>query len=128
MRPFASAELVRRVAEATAGGSAVVPALGAPDTLKRIDGARVVGTLERRTIVAVQTPQGFPLEGLSAAHARWPEEEEATDDAAVCERAGMPVVWIPGEARNRKLTDPDDWWWAEEVVASGRIAWEDRAG
>lgn len=124
VRPFASAALVERVGSEAQGGRGVVPALPAADTLKRVDGDRVVETLDRSLVVAVQTPQGFPFELLRAAHAAWPDREEATDDAAVCERFGAQIACVPGEPANRKLTDPDDWWWAERLVESGRITWE----
>jgi 2-C-methyl-D-erythritol 4-phosphate cytidylyltransferase/2-C-methyl-D-erythritol 2,4-cyclodiphosphate synthase len=86
----------------------------------------VVETLDRSALVAVQTPQGFPLALLRAAHDAWPSDEEATDDAAVCERHGAPVTWIPGETTNRKLTSADDWWWAERVVEAGQVRWGGR--
>jgi 2-C-methyl-D-erythritol 4-phosphate cytidylyltransferase/2-C-methyl-D-erythritol 2,4-cyclodiphosphate synthase len=124
VRPFASPALVARVATDAARGRSVVPAVPAADTLKRVDGPRLVETLDRTSLVAAQTPQGFPLAVLVAAHAAWPAAEEATDDAAVCERLGAEVTWVPGEARNRKLTDADDWWWAERLVESGRVTWE----
>ena len=122
-RPFASVALVERVAREASGGHAVVPALPSADTIKRVDEERVVATIDRRTAVAVQTPQGFPLAVLEAAHAAWPEGETATDDAAMCERIGAPVTWVPGEELNRKLTGPEDWWWAERLVESGRVRW-----
>lgn len=122
-RPFATAGLVGRVAEEATAGRVVVPALPAADTMKRVDGTRVVETIDRRTVIAVQTPQGFPRAALEAAHRGWPEEDEATDDAAMCERAGTAVHWIPGEDLNRKLTGPEDWWWAERVLESGRVRW-----
>jgi 2-C-methyl-D-erythritol 4-phosphate cytidylyltransferase/2-C-methyl-D-erythritol 2,4-cyclodiphosphate synthase len=124
VRPFASPALVERVGAEAQRGRSVVPAIPTADTLKRVDGERVVETLDRSLVVAVQTPQGFPFELLRAAHAAWPEIEEATDDAAVCERFGAPIAWVPGEPANRKLTDADDWWWAERLVESGRITWE----
>ena len=126
-RPFASAALVARVAGAASAGTAVVPALPTADTIKRVDGERVVETIARRSAVAVQTPQGFPRAVLEAAHAAWPVGEEATDDAAMCERSGATVAWVPGEELNRKLTGPEDWWWAERVVESGRVRWGGRA-
>ncbi|HJR53999.1 MAG TPA: IspD/TarI family cytidylyltransferase [Gemmatimonadota bacterium] len=122
-RPFASVALVERVANEALAGTVVVPALPAADTMKRVEGQRVVETIERGAVVAVQTPQGFPLEVLRAAHGRWPQGEEATDDAAMCERAGASVRWLPGEPLNRKLTGPEDWWWAERMAESGRVRW-----
>jgi 2-C-methyl-D-erythritol 4-phosphate cytidylyltransferase/2-C-methyl-D-erythritol 2,4-cyclodiphosphate synthase len=123
VRPFASHSLVERVAREAVSGRIVVPALAPPDTLKRVDGERVVETIDRRSLVAVQTPQGFPLGLLRVAHAAWKDDEEATDDAAVCERHGAPVAWLPGETLNRKLTGADDWWWAERLIESGRVRW-----
>jgi 2-C-methyl-D-erythritol 4-phosphate cytidylyltransferase len=124
VRPFATHALVDRVARGAVSGRVVVPAVPPADTLKRVDGDRVVETLDRGSLVAAQTPQGFPLGLLATAHAAWPDGEEATDDAAVCERHGAPVSWIPGEPLNRKLTGLDDWWWAERLVESGRVRWD----
>ena len=122
-RPFASPALVERVGRHAAAGRAVVPAMSPVDTLKQVDDDRVIETVDRTRLVAAQTPQGFPLALLRDAHAAWTEAGEATDDAAVCERFGAPVSWIPGEALNRKLTDAEDWWWAERVVEAGRVRW-----
>lgn len=121
-RPFASADLAARVARRAAGRWAVVPALPIPDTLKEVEGSRVVRTHDRIRFVAAQTPQGFPIELLRRAHAET-ALNDATDDAALCEAAGVAVSWIPGEATNRKLTDAGDWAWAEERVAAGAVRW-----
>lgn len=120
-RPFASPGLVERVAWRAKEGRAVVPALPVRDTLKEIDGEGVVRTLARERVVAAQTPQGFPRNVLREAHEA--SDEDAPDDAALCERLGIPVTWVRGEALNRKLTDPEDWDWAEVVIASGRLRW-----
>lgn len=121
-RPFCSTDLVARIASRAAEGTAVVPAIPIHDTLKEIDGPAVLRTHDRRCFVAAQTPQGFPAGILRRAHAEG-GDFDASDDAALCERAGMAVAWIPGEPLNRKLTDAGDWAWAEEVVAAGRVAW-----
>lgn len=120
-RPFASAALAARVGTRAAGGRAVVPAIRVRDTLKEVDDGRVVATVDRERVVAVQTPQGFPLQVLRDAHRV--DGEDATDDAALVERLGHPVTWVEGERMNRKLTDPEDWVWAEGVVAAGRLRW-----
>lgn len=120
-RPFASEALVGRVARRAAEGRAVIPVLPIRDTLKEIEGDRVVRTVDRDRFAVAQTPQGFPLELLRRAHEA--TDEDATDDAELCERAGVPVGWIEGEPLNRKLTDPEDWEWAEAAIASGRVRW-----
>jgi 2-C-methyl-D-erythritol 4-phosphate cytidylyltransferase len=106
-RPAAGVGLFRAVIAAVeAGADGAVPGVAVTDTVKRIDAASaVVETLDRSTLVAVQTPQAFRAEVLRQAHA---SGEEATDDAALVERIGGRVVVVPGHTGNRKLTDPDD--------------------
>lgn len=110
-RPFASAELFERViAEVNRTGESVVPALPVADTLKRVDADGVVHeTVDRAPLVAVQTPQGFPRETLSAAHATAQlHTDPPTDDAEVVQRAGGRVRTVRGEMNAHKLTTPDD--------------------
>lgn len=117
-RPFASAALFRAVIDAVeAGADGAVPGLAVTDTIKRVDGGRVVETVPRDVLVAVQTPQAFRAGVLRAAHAA-AVEASATDDAALVEAIGGLVVVVPGEAGNRKITHPDDLVWAEQQVAS----------
>jgi 2-C-methyl-D-erythritol 4-phosphate cytidylyltransferase len=105
-RPLAGAELFERVVAAIRGGAdAAIPVVPVADTIKRVVGDRVTETLDRATLVAVQTPQAFRAEALRKAHAG---ESEATDDAALIEAMGGVVVTVAGDARNFKLTSPDD--------------------
>lgn len=105
-RPFVSAALIARVANALKTADAVIPAIPVSDTIKRISGRAVIGTVPRDDLVRAQTPQGFRTELLNAAHAA--NDGPVTDDAAVMERAGHRVVWVDGEAANIKITVPDD--------------------
>jgi 2-C-methyl-D-erythritol 4-phosphate cytidylyltransferase len=105
-RPLASRELFRAVVGAVeAGADAAVPGVAVVDTVKRVNGGRVVETLDRTDLVAVQTPQAFRADVLRQAHAG---EPEATDDAGLVEALGACVVVVPGEYHNLKLTSPDD--------------------
>jgi 2-C-methyl-D-erythritol 4-phosphate cytidylyltransferase len=105
-RPLATPELFELVVDAVrAGADAAVPALEVADTLKRVDGGRVVETVSRDHLVAVQTPQAFRASVLRDAHARG---SEATDDAALVEAAGGTVVIVPGDPRNLKVTTVAD--------------------
>jgi len=106
-RPLAHPGLFDAVLAALADGAdGAVAAVPVADTLKRVgaDG-RVVETLDRSGLWAVQTPQAFRLDVLRAAHAGDPE---ATDDAGLVEAAGGRVVVVPGDRRNLKVTDPAD--------------------
>jgi 2-C-methyl-D-erythritol 4-phosphate cytidylyltransferase len=95
------------------GADAAVPALAVVDTLKRVDGTRVVETVPREGLVAVQTPQAFRASVLRAAHE---SEQVDTDDAALVEASGGRVVVVEGERRNIKVTLPDDLELAQALV------------
>lgn len=106
VRPLAPRALFDAVIAAVrAGADGAVPAVEVVDTLKRVDGGRVVATVDRDGLVAVQTPQAFRVAVLRAAHTGG---GAATDDAALVEAAGGTVVVVPGDPSNLKLTTPDD--------------------
>ena len=105
-RPLATASMFAAVIAAVrAGADGAITAVPVVDTMKRVRGADVVETLDRGELVAVQTPQAFRASVLRAAHA---DGADATDDAALIERAGGRVVIVDGDVRNRKLTTMDD--------------------
>jgi len=113
-RPLATRQLFARVIAAVrAGADAAVPALPVTDTLKRVRDGRVVETVPRAELVAVQTPQAFRRRALADAHAT---DGVETDDAALVEAAGGNVVVVEGEPRNLKLTRFDDLELAQALV------------
>ena len=93
---------------------------GAPlvDTVKRVDAQeRVVETPPRAQLRAVATPQVFRRELLLRAHrAAAADGASATDDAALVERLGEPVVVYPSRRRNLKITTADDLLIAERLL------------
>ena len=107
-RPLASIKLAKAVVARLEMGDAagVVPAVPVRDTVKRVVGDVVVETVARSDLIAVQTPQGFVVADLKAAHGA--DDADATDDAALVERAGGVVVTVPGEPSNIKVTYPED--------------------
>ena len=111
-RPFASAALAARVAEAAARDGAALAALRVTDTVKRSAGEdhpRVAETLDRRELWLAQTPQGFRRELLLRAYAAsGAAASGATDECALVERIGAPVTLVPGEPGNFKITGPED--------------------
>lgn len=130
-RPFVDAALVQRVVDAAATHGAAVPGVPVTDTIKAVDPAgRIVGTPERAGLRAVQTPQGFALAVLADAHARAADAGIATltDDAAVVEWAGHAVHVVPGDARNVKLTTPQDVAAAVRDLAAKGSTMETRVG
>lgn len=127
-RPFAPVQLLREViAQVEARGHGVIPGLPLVDTIKRTDAAGdVTETLDRSTLTAVQTPQGFPVEHIVDAYARYDDlaasGPRATDDAALVSVAGYRVSVIPGDPLAFKITTARDLRRAEEVAASTAAA------
>jgi 2-C-methyl-D-erythritol 4-phosphate cytidylyltransferase len=83
-----------------------VPALPVSDTLKRAEGERVVETVDRAGLYAVQTPQAFVASTLRDAIAR--DAPVATDCSALVEAAGGRVRLVAGDPRLLKVTMPAD--------------------
>jgi 2-C-methyl-D-erythritol 4-phosphate cytidylyltransferase len=105
-RPLLDDAVVERVVTAVGDGwDGAVPALPVPDTVKRVDGERIVETLQRDELRTVQTPQGFVadvLRGALASGSAW------TDCAAAVEAAGGRVRVVTGDPRLLKVTDAAD--------------------
>lgn len=109
-RPFVQAHLVARLLDAwTDAYAGVVPGLCPTDTIKECQEGRVIRTLDRRRLMAVQTPQLFTASALRCAH-DWAHEHglEATDDASLVEAIGERVQVVPGDPGNCKITHPED--------------------
>jgi 2-C-methyl-D-erythritol 4-phosphate cytidylyltransferase/2-C-methyl-D-erythritol 2,4-cyclodiphosphate synthase len=124
-RPFASSGLVARTIAAAAESGAALAALGVRDTVKQVDGDVVRATLDRQTIFLAQTPQAFRREVLRDALA---VTGDATDEAALAERAGHTVRIVEGEASNIKVTTSEDLIIAEAIGRGGKPARTGRAG
>jgi 2-C-methyl-D-erythritol 4-phosphate cytidylyltransferase/2-C-methyl-D-erythritol 2,4-cyclodiphosphate synthase len=124
-RPFASSGLVARTIAAAAESGAALAALGARDTVKQVAGDVVRATLDRQTIYLAQTPQAFRREVLRDALA---VTGDATDEAALAERAGHTVRIVEGEASNIKVTTSVELIIAEAIGRGGKPARTGRAG
>ncbi len=106
-RPLLPEAVIERVlAPLSEGWDGAVPALRVSDTVKRVEGDRVVETLRRDDLVAVQTPQAFLADSLRRAVAG--EVSEATDCASLVEAGGGRVTWVDGDPRLLKVTDAAD--------------------
>jgi 2-C-methyl-D-erythritol 4-phosphate cytidylyltransferase len=122
VRPFASAELIRRVIRATEEYGSAVPALQPKDTIKHRtrEGNFVEQTYIRSQLAAVQTPQGFKKDILMDAYSVANIDKViATDDAMLVEYLGEPVCIVEGEEDNIKITTKRDFQLAELIVKGG---------
>lgn len=122
-RAFVPAEVITRVIEALeAGSDAVVPTLPVSDTIRSVDPAsgQMGALVDRSRLLAMQTPQGFRRDVLVRAHSVVAVGDDApgdaTDDAALVEAIGVPVVAVRGDERAFKVTVPLDLALAEAIV------------
>jgi 2-C-methyl-D-erythritol 4-phosphate cytidylyltransferase len=104
-RPLLEDAVVERVVTAVGDGwDGAVPALPVADTVKRVDGERIVETLPRDELRVVQTPQAFVTAVLRGAL----QGPGWTDCAAAVEAAGGRVKVVEGDPRLQKITDAAD--------------------
>ena len=115
VRPFVSAETIRRCYAVASEGKAVVPVVPVVETVRQIlsDGKSI--TRPRDVYRLVQTPQTFPLALLKEAYQQ-PYSEGFTDDASVVEALGKEIAMIEGNRENIKLTTPADLRFAEFTI------------
>lgn len=123
-RPFIDDGTIARVIGALDASDGAVAATPVTDTLKRGEGDRIVGTVDRAGLWRAQTPQGFRFQRILAAH-RAVTGEALTDDAAVAERAGLSVSLVTAPEENFKVTTEDDLRRAERLLGT---AYEQRIG
>jgi len=118
-RPLVTAELIERGLEAAKETGAAIAALPIADTVKEVEPPGLIGrTLSRGQLWAAQTPQVFRYDILREAHQR--AQGEATDDAALVEKAGYRVRVLEGSSRNIKVTTAADLAIVEALLAQGR--------
>ena len=106
-RPFIDDATIDKTIAALAQTPGAIVAVPVADTIKRGDGTRIAGTVDRAGLWRAQTPQGFRFADILAAH-RAAAGADLSDDAAVAERAGLAVSLVQGSETNAKLTSDDD--------------------
>ncbi len=119
-RPFVEAEVIQKGIEKTKKGISHIVAVPATNTIKRREGEKVIETLNRNQLIEVQTPQFFPLSVLKSVYQKIQEskipQENLTDEAGMVESLNLPVHWILGKSKYRKITQLEDMEWAEWMV------------
>lgn len=113
-RPLVSSEIIDRILAALQDYEGAAPAVAVTDTLWHGAKSRVTGIQDRHGLYRAQTPQGFHLAALLAAHGQATGTE--TDDVAVARAAGMDVAIVDGDEDNIKITTPADFARAERLM------------
>ncbi|MBE6749582.1 MAG: 2-C-methyl-D-erythritol 4-phosphate cytidylyltransferase [Ruminococcaceae bacterium] len=108
-RPFVSQSVISRVINALEKCDAVTCAVKLKDTIKQIDkSGKVIKTIDRDSLVSVQTPQGVNAEKYRAALKKVGDVSAFTDDTSIMEAAGYSVCTVEGSYKNIKITTPED--------------------
>jgi 2-C-methyl-D-erythritol 4-phosphate cytidylyltransferase len=108
------------VLEAARASGAALPVIPVDDTLKELDGSRVLRTPDRSRMAFAQTPQAFRFAILEEALGKAERDGfQGTDCSSLVERIGVEVQSCPGRSGNFKLTHPEDLAWAEILLARG---------
>ena len=112
-RPFVTTDVIDRAINGAQEHGAAIAAMAARDTVKQAggafaDGSRLIrATIPRDSVFLAQTPQAFRRDILARALDEG-KEVDATDEAMLVERLGVPVHVVEGDARNVKITAPED--------------------
>jgi 2-C-methyl-D-erythritol 4-phosphate cytidylyltransferase/2-C-methyl-D-erythritol 2,4-cyclodiphosphate synthase len=118
VRPFISSGLLARCVSMAREHGAVVPVVPVRETVKEWGRqGKTLATVDRSRLVRAQTPQAFRAGILRAAYEKADAEgRRGTDDASLVEAAGVPVIPIPGEEANIKITIPEELRMAEGLL------------
>jgi 2-C-methyl-D-erythritol 4-phosphate cytidylyltransferase / 2-C-methyl-D-erythritol 2,4-cyclodiphosphate synthase len=125
-RPFVTRDVIDRAIDGAERHGAAIAALGVRDTVKQAgdasaDGARLVrATIPRESVFLAQTPQAFRRDILARALTEG-KDVDATDEAMLVERLGLPVHVVAGDPKNIKITTPEDLITARQSQPAMRI-------
>ncbi|MEJ2520124.1 MAG: 2-C-methyl-D-erythritol 4-phosphate cytidylyltransferase [Desulfuromonadales bacterium] len=110
VRPLIDPLLISACIKAAETSGACAPGIPVYDTIKRVSGAAIIaGTVERKGLWLIQTPQVFRYAVIAEAHERALRDGYlGTDDASLVERLGLPVTLISGSKSNIKVTTAED--------------------
>jgi 2-C-methyl-D-erythritol 4-phosphate cytidylyltransferase/2-C-methyl-D-erythritol 2,4-cyclodiphosphate synthase len=126
-RPCVTPAVIGPVIEALrAGAVAAAPGLAVTDALWSVEDGHVTGARDRAGLMRAQTPQGFMIGDIAAAHDGF--EGDARDDVEVALSAGLSVVTTPGDETNIKITLPADFARAEAILRERRGGMDIRTG
>ena len=127
VRPFVSADVIRRCFDTARTTGTAVPVVPVVETIRELSpdfndaGDSTIPettsvTRDRSRYRLVQTPQTFQLSLLLQAYQQ-PYRSTFTDDASVVEALGHPITLVDGNRENIKITTPFDLTVAEALLS-----------
>ncbi len=88
------------------------------DTVKKLDGERIISTIDRNTLASVQTPQGADKALLTAALKKAVSDNDpaVTDESSALEKIGAKPFFTECSALNIKITVEEDIYLANAII------------
>ncbi len=120
-RPLVTRSLLSRGWSAARRHKCAIPVVPLVDSIRCLLNDGGTAAVDRSKFLAVQTPQVFDAKVLKTAYES-DYKEEFTDDASVVEAAGYKVATFAGETRNFKITTPEDFRKAENLIQDGILS------
>ena len=125
VRPFLSRDTAKALFKMARDFGAAVPVVQVQDSLKRVEGDKIVQSISRVGAMAIQTPQCFRreviIDAFEYARSTGGIPESITDEAGLVENMGREVSVLLGSAYNMKLTTREDMVLAEALLKSGLL-------
>ena len=115
-RPMVTPAILEAGLKAAQEYQAAIAAVPVKDTIKLVQEGRVMTTLDRSQLWAIQTPQVFSFPLIHQAHHSPAAMGDVTDDASLVEQLGHPVTIFPGAYTNLKITTEEDLFLAEALI------------
>ena len=126
VRPFASPEMIKRVAKCAQQSGAAIPVMPPVDSFRTQNEDGTSSQIDRSMLRIVQTPQIFEA-GLIRAAYDTEFDSAFTDDSSVVERVlNYKVALCEGERFNIKITTPEDLVFGEAIAQMQRETSEEQ--
>lgn len=108
-RPLVDNRIISDVCEQLKNYPAVICAVKLKDTVKQVDqNGKIIRTVPRESLVAVQTPQGVRVKEYLEAVEKCGDVSVFTDDSSIMEAAGFECIAVEGSYKNIKITTRED--------------------
>lgn len=125
VRPFITVDTCKALMRLASKTGAAIPVTPVTDTIKRVEGDKVIDTPQRIGMMSVQTPQCFRREVLVEAYEFALKTggitDNITDDASLVEQYGQEVSVILSNSTNIKITCKEDLVLAESLLKTGIV-------
>lgn len=121
-RPFVSKDIIKRSLEAVSKYKACGVGVPVKDTIKKVTSdMKILETLPRENLWAIQTPQSFHFPLISKLHQKaFDDRLQFTDDTSLAEHYGESTYMVQGDYQNIKITTPEDLLYGEMILNKGK--------